>query len=345
MLNLKQALGLPDLNKAFDTYSLDFNGTDESVTIDALVGILNPLEGSVSVWCKLDTTSSNGTLFRTRVDGQNYIALLYHASTNQMRFEFKAGGTLKQAKFSDAIENIDKLDNESCYNITFDKFKDETVRNKYVDYFKFVFVRNPFDRCVSAFSHIVMESVLQDHYNVWPVIHPGKKYDRSELRLEFDAIYKLWTLFAKRTLYDYDINGESVHWMPQNVLVECDGEVFVDFIGKYENLENDWKKISNKLKVSDVLPRVPVAQTERQNPNTDRAQRQNLHWSQFYVDLELIDSCAEFFFRDLELFEYKDKIIELTQRAFVIREELQKQRDERGTKLEQNLRIDIDKDK
>ena len=90
MLNLKQALGLPDLNKAFDTYSLDFNGTDESVTIDALVGILNPLEGSVSVWCKLDTTSSNGTLFRTRVDGQNYIALLYHASTNQMRFEFKA---------------------------------------------------------------------------------------------------------------------------------------------------------------------------------------------------------------------------------------------------------------
>ena len=42
-------------------------------------------------------------------------------------------------EFSDAIENIDKLDNESCYNITFDKFKDETVRNKYVDYFKFVF--------------------------------------------------------------------------------------------------------------------------------------------------------------------------------------------------------------
>ena len=105
MLNLKQALGLPDLKKAFDTYSLDFNGTDESVTIDALVGILNTLEGSVSVWCKLDTTSSNGTLFRTRVAGQNYIALLYHASTNQMRFEFKAGGTLKQAKFSDAIEN------------------------------------------------------------------------------------------------------------------------------------------------------------------------------------------------------------------------------------------------
>tara|TARA_R100000908_G_C3725601_1_gene126783 strand:+ start:75 stop:992 length:918 start_codon:yes stop_codon:yes gene_type:complete len=227
----------------------------------------------------------------------------------------------------------------------FDKWWDSLTDEKINDYFKFVFVRNPFDRCVSAFSHIVMESVLQDHYNVWPVIHPGKKYDRNELRLEFDAIYKLWTLFAKRALYDYDINGESVHWMPQNVLVECDGEVFVDFIGKYENLENDWKKISNKLKVSDVLPRVPVAQTERQNPNTDRAQRQNLHWSQFYVDLELIDSCAEFYFRDLELFEYKDKIIELTQRAFVIREELQKQRNERGTKLEQNLRIDINKDK
>tara|TARA_R110002020_G_scaffold149428_4_gene325711 strand:- start:1158 stop:1895 length:738 start_codon:yes stop_codon:yes gene_type:complete len=105
MLNLKQALGLTDLKKAFDTYSLDFNGTDESITIDSMVGLINTSEGSVSLWCKLDTTSSNGTLFRTRVDGNNYISLLYHASTNQMRFEYKAGGTLKQAKFSDAIEN------------------------------------------------------------------------------------------------------------------------------------------------------------------------------------------------------------------------------------------------
>ena len=47
MLTLKQALGLTDLKKAFDTYSLSFNGTDESVTIDSMVGTLNPLEGSV----------------------------------------------------------------------------------------------------------------------------------------------------------------------------------------------------------------------------------------------------------------------------------------------------------
>ena len=105
MLTLKQALGLTDLQKAFDTYSLSFNGTDESVTIDSMVGTLNPLEGSVSLWCKLDTVSASGNLFRTRVDGSNYINVLYHASSNQMRFAYKAGGTLKTAVFSDAIEN------------------------------------------------------------------------------------------------------------------------------------------------------------------------------------------------------------------------------------------------
>ena len=104
MLNLKQALGLTNLKKAFDTYSLSFNGTDESVTLDSMVGTLNPLEGSVSLWCKLDTVSTSGNLFRTRVDGSNFINLLYHASSNQMRLAYKAGGTNKTAIFSDAIE-------------------------------------------------------------------------------------------------------------------------------------------------------------------------------------------------------------------------------------------------
>jgi len=105
MLTLKQALGLPNLSKGFDTYSLSFNGVDESVDVDSIVGALNPLEGSVSLWCKLDTVSTSGNLFRTKGDGSNYINLFYHAASNEMRFAYKAGGTLKTAVFTDAIEN------------------------------------------------------------------------------------------------------------------------------------------------------------------------------------------------------------------------------------------------
>ena len=65
------------------------------------------------------------------------------------------------------------------------------------------------------------------------------------------------------------LNG---HFLPQYFYLNPDIKTI--HIIKYENLENDWKKISNKLKESDVLPRVPVDQTERQN--LDQIQMYNL---------------------------------------------------------------------
>ena len=104
MLGLLQGSTLETNRKDFDTFSLLFNGTDESVTIDAVASSINGAAGSVSLWAKLSTVSSTGNLFRAKVDSNNYVNILYHASANELRTAYKAGGTTKTAVTSEAIE-------------------------------------------------------------------------------------------------------------------------------------------------------------------------------------------------------------------------------------------------
>ena len=76
----------------------------------------------------------------------------------------------------------------------------------------------------------------------------------------------------------YDINKDSIHWIPQNNHVEMDGYQIVDFVGKYENLEVDWKYVADKIQVSDKLPFVGASNTGKNNPET-RESFQKLHYS------------------------------------------------------------------
>ena len=108
MLGLLQGSTLETNRKDFDTFSLLFNGTDESVTIDAVASSISGAAGSISLWAKLSTVSSTGNIFRAKVDSNNYVNILYHASSNELRFAYKAGGTNKTAVTSEAIENDGK---------------------------------------------------------------------------------------------------------------------------------------------------------------------------------------------------------------------------------------------
>ncbi len=78
-----------------------FDGSDQSVNIDGLVGeIANVVETdgtefSISLWCKLNASiSSSVTLFKCRDSGAggNQILFLYHATHNEYRFVPNFGG-------------------------------------------------------------------------------------------------------------------------------------------------------------------------------------------------------------------------------------------------------------
>jgi hypothetical protein len=114
MLALKLSNSLSGLGKTGENiYSLAFNGTDEYVSIDGVANDIDIEKGTISVWVKINTTSSTGKIWECRVSSStdNLFNLLYHAGTNQVRFTYKAGGTLRTAVFSDAIENDGKWHN------------------------------------------------------------------------------------------------------------------------------------------------------------------------------------------------------------------------------------------
>ena len=84
------------------------------------------------------------------------------------------------------------------------------------EYFKFTFVRNPFDRFVSAYSDFTQIRNLN--------LTTFKDFCKSFPDSEF---------------------SEDIHWIPQHKLL-CDDETIVpDFIGRYENISDDLKKISD----------------------------------------------------------------------------------------------------
>ena len=196
--------------------------------------------------------------------------------------------------------------------IEFSKWWDNLNDEKLEDYFKFTFVRNPYDRLLSAFNHIVMEQTLETYVASWPIIHPGDIYGRPT-EMTFDIIFLLFSLFTKRGLQTYDIDKDSVHWMPQNNHVEMNGYQIVDFVGKYENLEDDWKYIASKLEISEELP-FKGASTTAKDKNMTREEQQNLHWSHFYINKDTIREASKVYRRDIDILEYGDSEEELLKR-------------------------------
>ena len=72
-----------------------------------------------------------------------------------------------------------------------------------------------------------------------------------------------------------------------------------------ENLEVDWKYVANKIGVSEELPFLGASNTSKESSKT-REEQQNLHWSDFYMDLDTIKDVSKFYRRDIDIFQYND---------------------------------------
>ncbi len=204
----------------------------------------------------------------------------------------------------------------------FNKWWNSLTDRKLKKYFKFTFVRNPFDRLLSAFTHIILEgTVMPDYHNNMRLIEVGTENDRmideqGVLDTSFDHVYLLFSLFVMRVLPDYDINEKSVHWMPQYLLTECDGKSIVDFIGKYENLNNDWRYVANKIQVSTMLPFISSSRTQKVT-NKTRKELHKVHWKGYYFSNEIISRILNYYPEDFDLLGYRPIAVALQQRIKV----------------------------
>jgi hypothetical protein len=116
------------------------------------------------------------------------------------------------------------LENKRKANNWFNEMTDDKLN----DYFKFVIVRNPWDRAVSIWKYFTENT-------------------KSIPECSFEE-------FVEKDYFNYSRNLR-MHSLCQNIYIEYNGERIVDYIARLENIDEDWKVISSKIGVSDKLPK------------------------------------------------------------------------------------------
>ena len=189
----------------------------------------------------------------------------------------KAGGTSIERLF-----NIDKRKNLyqgldgirhngvsfSLQHLTAKQLKKHPETKKYFNnYFKFSFVRNPYDRILSEYF--------------W--LHRINKIGMKDTPENF----KIW---VKKFLKKMDKD----HKLPQyQYLYDNDDNLMVDFIGKIETINDDFKEVLKKIKHREIsLP--------HHNKN-----KKNKEIKDSYLTEEIKDIIYDIYKKDFELFSYK----------------------------------------
>ncbi|KAF4070924.1 hypothetical protein AMELA_G00279110 [Ameiurus melas] len=174
-------------------------------------------------------------------------------------------------------------------------FSPEEIRHRLSHYFKFMFVREPMARLLSAYRNKFGEIKAYQHkYGAEIIRRYRKGYSKNNLKVAGDDV-----TFAEfvRYLLDEDPERMNEHWMPiYNLCQPC--AVQYNFIGSYERLESD---------AAYVLERIGAPQhvqfPERQawyKPVT----KETLHYYLCTVPQKLLRELLPKYILDFSLFGY-----------------------------------------
>jgi len=123
-------------------------------------------------------------------------------------------------------------------------YKRYGLKEYFETYFKFTFVRNPYDRCLSQFfwangGH-QKRDILPSHAP-WLDLKPKEDFSKK-------AFSNFLVKYTRQTQsYKSHRAGQS------NFILDENGNSLVDFIGKYENLKEDLIKILDILKINKSI--------------------------------------------------------------------------------------------
>ena len=165
------------------------------------------------------------------------------------------------------------------------------TREQFDAYFKFAFVRNPWDRVVSEY-----------HYRRHARLYSFKEF--------------LFEHFPRPSWAD-----AWCHVIPQyDFLYDANGKRLVDFVGRYERLAADFEhvckvlslsttKLPHKNKSNSILFRrdnnpLEVLRTLRSNLSLKRRRNTFEHYTQYYDD-ECIEWVRTKYQKDIDTFEYR----------------------------------------
>lgn len=143
-----------------------------------------------------------------------------------------------------------------------------------LSYFKFTFVRNPWDRLVSAYHFLKAGGITEADAKFFDE-HLSEFYDFNEFVLEWVNEENIWL---------------GQHFRPQvSYLEDKRKKLKPDFIGKFESIEQDYAYICNKLGVAGTLPK------------TNQSNRMNFR---NYYTPDTIEIVRRVYKKDIEGFNY-----------------------------------------
>jgi len=155
-------------------------------------------------------------------------------------------------------------------HLTSQEVIDIVGQEKWQKAFKFAFVRNPWDKVVSQYKYRIKtnQNRMKENeidFNNWVI----KAYKEKDLRY-----FDLPKLFAPQA-----------EWLKNN-----EGKIDMDFIGRFENLHNDFEKVSKELKLQKELPHL---------------NKTNHKPYQDYYNKDSINIIENHYKEDIEMFGYK----------------------------------------
>lgn len=143
------------------------------------------------------------------------------------------------------------------------------------DFYKFAFVRNPWDWQVSMYHFILKNTDHVHHERV------RKMRDLEE--------YLEWVVATRNPF------ARGATKLQKDMVTDGDGNLIVDFVGRFESLAQDFARVCGKIGVQAKLPEL----------NRTRHQ----HYTAYYNERSK-NLVAEYFKADIELFGYDFTAIE-----------------------------------
>ena len=144
---------------------------------------------------------------------------------------------------------------------------------KFSIYFKFAFIRNPFDRLLSTYLY----SFIQ-------------KQRLPSTSVAFVTEFKTFEDFVINWINDHNISSHYFFYPQTQYISDSDGRFIIDFLGRFETLIDDYQFVKNRLLITVDLPQM----------NTTRHTNYRDHYSKKMQ--QIVEDVYE---NDLKLLGYK----------------------------------------
>lgn len=188
------------------------------------------------------------------------------------KFLFVHIGKTGGRSLSTALEEADPLAKNirELNHGTFLEIRSHIGKEKWNSFFKFSFVRNPYDRTVSLYEFL-------------------KQYKSGQAPCY--SAYKNYSFDMFLEHIEHETFPERMHFEPQHKFIAESGKIQVDFVGRYENINKDCERVFDLLK----LEKRPLPHIYK----TDRKHYRSYYSKHAKAQIEKI------FGEDLKLFQYE----------------------------------------